>query len=201
MRHLHRRPPAVHTFTPYPPIHVADLSRPAARQPWRPRLLIPQLLPPRRRDFARPRLTKGPNAGQRHRGGSARHTSAKYEPPWGHYLRLCQFCFPTRRGRCLCGIRSAKTDFRNQVLPHRLGACLASRFDHRPTFGIPSTSAISLRQAGRSATGFEAVAQLQQAVTGERALVSHSSLSRRQPHSPCKASCGAWPSSGGKAIS
>ena len=54
MHHRHRRPPPVHTFTPYPPIHLADLSRPAARQPSRPGLPIPQLLPPRRRQ--RPHL-------------------------------------------------------------------------------------------------------------------------------------------------
>ena len=36
IHHRHRRPPPAHTFTPYPPIHLADLSRPAARQPSHP---------------------------------------------------------------------------------------------------------------------------------------------------------------------
>ena len=34
--HRHRRPHPPHTFTPYPPIYQADLSRPPARQPSRP---------------------------------------------------------------------------------------------------------------------------------------------------------------------
>ena len=47
--HRHGRPPPAHTFTPYPPIYLADLSRPLARQPSRPGLPIPQLFAPRRR--------------------------------------------------------------------------------------------------------------------------------------------------------
>ena len=68
---------------PIAPRHRAHLSRPSARQPSRPGLPSPQLLSPRRRDYAKARLTKGPDVGQRHRGGSAGDTSAKYEPPWG----------------------------------------------------------------------------------------------------------------------
>ena len=73
MHHRHRRPPPVQSFTPYPPIHLADLSRPAARQPSRPGLPIPQLLPPRRRHrpHLRPVLL------------SSRDARFQSEPPWG----------------------------------------------------------------------------------------------------------------------
>jgi hypothetical protein len=78
-------PPPPNPCPHLPPHHLRPTG-PAARLPWRPHLLIPRLLPPRRLNFARSRLTKGPNAGQRHRGSSAGHTSAKYEPPWGHKI-------------------------------------------------------------------------------------------------------------------
>jgi hypothetical protein len=66
---------------PIAPRHRAHLSRPSSRQPSRPGLPSPQMLSPRRRDYAKARLTKGSDAGQRRRGGSAGDTSAKYEPP------------------------------------------------------------------------------------------------------------------------
>ena len=75
MRHRHRRPPPAHTLTSYPPIHVADLSSPPARQPSRPGLPIPQLPPPRRRQrpHLRPVLL------------SSHDARFQSEPTWKHY--------------------------------------------------------------------------------------------------------------------
>ena len=56
--HLHSLPPNP-CGRPEPPGRSGNRPHPG--------LPIAQLLPPRRRHFARPRLTKGPNAGQRHR--------------------------------------------------------------------------------------------------------------------------------------
>ena len=89
VHHRHRRPPPVQRFTPYPPIHVADLSRPAARQPSHPGLSIPQLPPPRRchtctcaalrrKCRCRPHL--------RPARLSIRHARFQSEPPWGHTI-------------------------------------------------------------------------------------------------------------------
>ena len=82
--------------------------------------------------------TKGSSARQRHRGDLAGNTSAKYEPPWGHLHDYINFDFLPDGKEIFSAFRSAKTHSKNQVLPHRLGACLASRLDHHPAFGIPS---------------------------------------------------------------
>jgi hypothetical protein len=68
MHHRHRRPPPVQSFTPYPPIHLTDLSRPPAWQPSRPGLPISQLLPPRRRHTCTT-LRFGASAGVAHTSG------------------------------------------------------------------------------------------------------------------------------------
>ena len=85
MHHRHRRPPPVQSFTPYPPIHLTDLSRPAARQPSHPGLPIPQLFPPRRRHrpHLRPVLL------------SSRHARFQSEPPWGHSYGYVNFATST----------------------------------------------------------------------------------------------------------
>ena len=127
MHHLNRRPPPVHTFTPYPPIHLTDLSRPPARQPSPPR---PPHLPTAR---ATPPPSPIPPAST----AALPSCSFSVGTPLGA-LHIMSISFPTGWGRGLFGFCSAKTHLRNQVLPDRLGACLAARLDHRPAFGIPS---------------------------------------------------------------
>jgi len=94
LHHRHRCPAPAHTYTAYPPIHLADLSRPPARQPSRPDLPIPQLLAPRRRHrpHLRPVLL------------SSRHARLQSEPPWGHepLHGIINGCAP-RVKRCVRG--------------------------------------------------------------------------------------------------
>ena len=125
MHHRHRRPPPVQRFTPYPPIHVADLSCPAARQPSHPGFPIPQLLAPRRRQrpYLRPVLL------------SSRYARFQSEPPWGYFCYVNYDFLPAGEEVFAACAQPRRVRGIN-LLPDRLDGCLASRLDHRP----PSTS-------------------------------------------------------------
>lgn len=69
--------------------------------------------------------------------------------PFAGTIVMSTFIF--KLGRGLCGLRSAKTHLRSQVLPDRQGACLAARLGHRPASGIPNVFAHGQRRT-RSVT-------------------------------------------------
>ena len=84
--------------------------------------------------------------------------SASVGTPWGHFLVMSTL-ISYQMARALFGIRSAKTDSTNQVLLHRLGACLPSRLDHRLAFGIPSAFTLGHERTNSATTALTSTAR------------------------------------------
>jgi len=124
--HRHGRPSPAHTFTPYPPINLTALSRPAAWQPCRPASSSP--------NGSRHAAISGTEAVQQAK--LAQNTN----PLGGIIMIMSTFISYQMIERSFRLLLRQDSFEESSAAPPRLGACLDSRLDHRPPSASPAPS-------------------------------------------------------------